>query len=79
VKREPRGATDQRVTSACKWLIYKAIGARELQRTGPWLQSRSKKLQTTGRVKVFQPFQPFMWSAGAAMLEAGYHKRGIEV
>lgn len=39
------------------------------------MQFRSNALQTARRVKVFQPFT---WIAGAAMLKAGYHKRGIE-
>lgn len=39
------------------------------------MQFRSNTLQTAHRVKVFQPFT---WIAEAAMLKAGYHKRGIE-
>lgn len=39
------------------------------------MQFRSNALQTAHRVKVFPPFT---WIAGAAMLKAGYHKRGIE-
>jgi hypothetical protein len=75
VTRELRGATDRRASTACKWLFDKAVGAGELQRAGCWLQFRSNALQTARRVKVFQPFT---WIAGAAMLKAGYHKRGIE-
>jgi hypothetical protein len=68
MKRDLRGATDQRASPACKWLIDKAVGAGELQRAGRWLQSRSKTLQTARRLQVFQPFT---WMAGAAMLKAG--------
>jgi hypothetical protein len=68
MKRDLLGATDQRASPACKWLIDKAVGAGELQRAGRWLQSRSKTLQSTRRVKVLQPFT---WLAGAAMLKAG--------
>jgi hypothetical protein len=75
VKRDPRGSAGQWATPASKWLIHKAVGAGELQRAGRWLQFRSNALQTARRVKVFQPFT---WIAGAAMLKAGYHKRGIE-
>ncbi len=75
MKRDPRGSTGQRATPASKWLIHKAAGAGELQRAGRWLQFRSNTLQTAHRVKVFQPFT---WIAEAAMLKAGYHKRGIE-
>ena len=75
MKRNPRGSTGERSTPAFKWLIHKAVGAGELQRAGCWLQFRSNMLQTARRVKVFQPFA---WTAGAAMLKAGYHKRSIE-
>jgi hypothetical protein len=75
VKRDLRGATDQRASPAGKWLIHTAVGAGELQRAERWLHFRSNTLQTAHRVKVFQPFT---WIAGAAMLKAGYHKRGIE-
>jgi len=75
VKRDPRGSAGQRARPASKWLIHKAAGGGELQRARCWLQFRSNALQTARRVKVFQPFT---WIAGAAMLKAGYHKRGIE-
>jgi hypothetical protein len=39
------------------------------------LQFLSNALQTARGVKVFQPFT---WIAGAAMLKACYHKRGVE-
>ena len=75
MKRDPRGPTGQRALPACKWLIDKAVRVGELQRAGRWLQSRSKTLQMARRVKVVQPL---IRIAGAAMLKAGYHKRGIE-
>lgn len=75
VEPDLRGLTDQRASPACKWLIDKEVGSGELQRAGRWLQSRSKTLQTARRVKVYQPF---IWTAAAAMLRAGQNEGGIE-
>ncbi len=68
VKRDLRGATAQRASSACKRLIHKAVEAGEWQRAGRCLQFRRNALQTARRVK---GFQPFTWIAGGAMLKAG--------
>lgn len=73
MKRDLQGMTGQRASSACKWLIHEAVGARELQQAGRLLQSRSKTLQMACR----EVFLPFTWIAGVAMQEAGSHKRGI--
>ena len=53
-------------------MIHKGFIVIELQLSWGRLQSRSKTLQTVGRMKAFQPFTGI---AGAVMPKAGYHKR----